>query len=81
MCIELPGRVVAMEPAGAVVEARGRRRVASTLLCPDVRIGDFVTVLAGTIIEQLTPAEAAEIAALLAPATDPLARVAARASS
>ena len=61
MCIAYPGRVVAVDPAGATVEIDGRRRRASTLVLPDVRAGDWVTVAAGTILERLTEQEAAWI--------------------
>jgi hydrogenase assembly chaperone HypC/HupF len=70
MCIAYPGRVVAIDPAGALVETAGRRRRASTLLVDDVRTGDWVTVAAGTIVERLDPAEAAEIQRLLHAAED-----------
>ncbi len=70
MCIAYPGRVVAIDPAGALVETAGRRRRASTMLVDDVRTGDWVTVAAGTIVERLDPAEAAEIQRLLHAAED-----------
>ena len=65
MCIGYPGRVVAVSESSAVVDTNGRRRCATTLLVPDVAIGDFVTVAAGTIVERLDPADAAEIHRLL----------------
>lgn len=65
MCIEAPGRIVAIDAAGAVVELSGRRRRASTLLFPDARVGDWVTVAAGTIVDRLSAAEAAEIRSIL----------------
>ena len=65
MCIAYPGQVVDIDPAGALVETAGRRRRASTLLVDDIRPGDWVTVAAGTIVERLDPAEAAEIERLL----------------
>jgi hydrogenase assembly chaperone HypC/HupF len=65
MCIAYPGRVVAVDPAGALVETSGRRLRASTLLAEDIRPGDWVTVAAGTIVDRLDPAEAAEIQHLL----------------
>jgi hydrogenase assembly chaperone HypC/HupF len=65
MCISYPGRVLAVDDAGATVETDGRRRRASTLIVPDVRAGDWVTVAAGTIVERLAPAEAREIERLL----------------
>ena len=65
MCIEAPGRIVAIDAVGAVVELSGRRRRASTLLLPDARVGDWVTVAAGTIVDRLSAAEAAEIHSIL----------------
>ncbi len=61
MCIAFPGRVVAIDAAGAVVETEGRRRRASTLLLTDIAVGDWVTVAAGTIVERLEPDEAIQI--------------------
>ena len=66
MCISFPGRVSAVDEAGAVVVTEGRARRASTLYLPDIAVGDWVTVAAGTIVERLDPAEAAEIEHLLA---------------
>jgi hydrogenase assembly chaperone HypC/HupF len=61
MCIEDPGRVVSVDGEAAVVAIGGRRRVLAGLLVPDNAPGDWVTVLAGTIVERLEPDEAAEI--------------------
>ena len=66
-----PGRVVAIDAAGAVVETEGRLRRASTLLIDDLSVGDWVTVAAGTILARLDPAEAAEIEELMRTATTP----------
>ena len=65
MCIAFPGRVLLIDASGAVVETEGRRRRASTLVVPDVAVGDWVTVAAGTIVERLEPAEAAGIQDIL----------------
>jgi hydrogenase assembly chaperone HypC/HupF len=65
MCIAFPGLVVAVDSSGAVVETEGRRRRASTLFLPDIAVGDWVTVAAGTIVERLEPEQAAEIQAAL----------------
>jgi hydrogenase expression/formation protein HypC len=65
MCIAFPGRVVAIDPAGALVETEGRLRRASTLLVDGLVIGDWVTVAAGTVLARLEPAEADEIQAIL----------------
>jgi hydrogenase assembly chaperone HypC/HupF len=65
MCISYPGRVVAVDEAGATVRTEGRLRRASTLVVPDIRAGDWVTVAAGTIVDRLDPADALEIERLL----------------
>jgi hydrogenase assembly chaperone HypC/HupF len=57
----MPGQVLAVDASGATIESDGRRRRASTLLYPDVAVGDWVVVAAGTVVRQLTPAEAMEI--------------------
>jgi len=61
MCLAMPGQVLAVDVSGATIESDGRRRRASTLLYPDVAVGDWVIVAAGTVVQQLTPAEAMEI--------------------
>lgn len=71
MCIAFPGRVVAIDPGGALVETEGRLRRASTLLVDDLAIGDWVTVAAGTILVRLEPDEAAEIQEILRGSTRP----------
>lgn len=58
MCIGFPGTVVSVDEAGATVEQDGRLRRASTLIVPDVAVGDQVVVAAGSIIERLDPIEA-----------------------
>jgi hydrogenase assembly chaperone HypC/HupF len=70
MCIGYPGRVIAIDALGAIVETEGRRRRASTLLRPDIAIGDWVTVAAGTVVDRLEPGQATEIRALLNSAID-----------
>jgi len=56
MCIEMAGRVIRRDNDVAVVETDKRHVRASTLLVPDVAVGDWVYVAAGTIIERLDPA-------------------------
>jgi hydrogenase assembly chaperone HypC/HupF len=67
MCIAFPGLVLAIDADGssAVVETEGRRRRASTFLVPDLAVGDWGTVAAGTVVDRLTPEEAAEVQALV----------------
>ncbi len=61
MCLGYPGLVVAIDATGATIETDGRRRRANILLTPDLRIGEWVFVSAGTVIERLPPDEAAFI--------------------
>ena len=65
MCIGFPGQVIAVDELGATVQTEDRVRRASTMLLPEVVIGDWVYVAAGTIVERLDPAEAAEVRKLL----------------
>ena len=65
MCIGYPGRVAGLEPPEAIVETEGRLRRASMLIVPELAVGDFVIVAAGTIVERLVPEEARQIQHLL----------------
>jgi hydrogenase assembly chaperone HypC/HupF len=65
MCISYPGRVVALEDQQAVVDTTGRRRRASTLIIPDIAVGEWVMVGAGSILRRLDDAEAALLTATL----------------
>jgi hydrogenase assembly chaperone HypC/HupF len=68
MCLGFPGRVMAVDESGATVDMDGRRRRAATLLVPEVAVGDWVFVAAGTIIDRLDPAEAEMVRATLSEA-------------
>jgi hydrogenase expression/formation protein HypC len=70
MCIDDPGQVISIDRLGAVVDTAGRRRRASLLLLPDVQVGDWVTVAAGTIVDRLTVDEARTVLDLLHTARD-----------
>ena len=61
MCISYPGRVIAVDGPNAVVDMIGRRRRASTLLLPDICVGEFVIVGAGSILRRLDAAEATNL--------------------
>lgn len=65
MCVGFPGRVVEVDSTGATVDTEGRRRRASTLFLPDIAVGEWVYVAAGTIVERLDESEAREIRATL----------------
>ena len=68
MCVTDPGRVVEIADAMALVETDGRRMRASLMLVPDVAVGDWVIVAAGTVLEILEPEAAEEIRGWLAAA-------------
>lgn len=65
MCVGFPGQIMAVDEFGATVQTLDRQRRASTLLLPDVAVGDWVYVAAGSIVERLDPAEAREVTDLL----------------
>ena len=68
--ISSPGHVLAVDEAGATVALDGRIRRASTVLVPDLAVGDQVLIAAGTVIRRLDPVEAADLAVLIAIARD-----------
>ncbi len=53
MCVTWPAQVVAIDAQGATVDTEGRRRRASTVIVPDVAVGEWVLVGMGTILERL----------------------------
>jgi hydrogenase assembly chaperone HypC/HupF len=53
MCLTAPARVLAIDAQGATVLLGGRERRASTLVVPEVAVGDWVVVAAGTILERI----------------------------
>ena len=65
MCVSYPGRVLAIDGDAAVVEIDQQQRRASLLLMPEVSVGDWVVVAAGTVIERLEPEQAQQIIGLL----------------
>ena len=71
MCLGFPGLVVAIDATGATVDTEGRWRRASMLLAPDLAVGEWVYVSAGTVIERLDPDEVAFIRASLLAAMAP----------
>jgi hydrogenase assembly chaperone HypC/HupF len=71
MCLGFPGLVVAVDATGATVDTEGRRRRASTLLAPDLAVGEWVFVSAGTVVDRLEPEEVAFIRASLLAAMAP----------
>ena len=63
MCLTMPARVLAVDDGFATVEGAGVRRRASTLLEPEVAVGDWVLVSGGAIVRRLDEEQALEMAA------------------
>lgn len=58
MCVAAPGEVVTVRADEAEVIVSGRRRRVSTLLVPDVAVGEFVLISSGMITDRLSEEEA-----------------------
>jgi hydrogenase expression/formation protein HypC len=58
MCIAIPGRVISIEGCQAEVDVLGAPRKASTLLKPEVQVGDYVLISVGAIVEILPEEDA-----------------------
>ena len=61
MCLDFPGRVVERNGDVCTVDCDGRLRRASTLLYPELAVGDWVYVTAGTVVERLDEQTAQQI--------------------
>ena len=64
MCLAIPGKVQSIEGDMAVIDYTGLRKKASLRLFPQVRVGDYVLIHAGFVIQTLTAGEGEELAAL-----------------
>jgi hydrogenase expression/formation protein HypC len=71
MCVTYPGQVLEVTDDTAVVDIDRRRRRASLLLVPEVAVGDWVIVAAGTVLEIVDPDEANQILTMLNEAQPP----------
>lgn len=58
MCLAIPAKLVDVEGANATADLHGNRIAISTLLVPDVVVGDWVLLHAGFAIQRID-AEAA----------------------
>lgn len=65
MCVAYPAQVIEVADEMALVEIDRRQRRASLMLVPEVAVGDWVIVAAGTVLEIVDPDEATEILAML----------------
>ena len=63
MCLEFPGCVVSRDGDVVTVQTAGRARRALALLFPDLAVGDWVMVAAGTVVSRLTSDEAERLTA------------------
>ena len=63
MCLVSPARVMALDGAVATLDSGGRRREASILLAPDLRVGDWVVVAGGAVLRQLDESAASAMQA------------------
>jgi len=62
MCLMAPARVVAADGRICEVRVGGRTDKASMMLEPDLQVGDWVLVNAGTVVRKLDEDQAAEMA-------------------
>jgi hydrogenase assembly chaperone HypC/HupF len=68
MCIAYPARITALDSDAVVVDMAGRTRRASLLMMPEVQVGAWVLVAAGSVVREIDAAEAADLGARLAAA-------------
>jgi hydrogenase expression/formation protein HypC len=64
MCLAIPGQIVSLEGADAVVSVGGVTRAASVMLLDEAAVGDWVLLHAGFAIEKLDADEAEKTLAL-----------------
>jgi len=66
MCLAVPGLIVETRENDAVVDFQGNRLSISTILTPEVKVGDWVLVHAGFALTTLPEEEARETWSYLA---------------
>jgi len=66
MCLAVPVKVLKIDGQKALVELGGLARQASIMLVPDVKVGDYVLLHAGFVIQKLDEREAEETLRLFA---------------
>jgi hydrogenase expression/formation protein HypC len=65
MCLAIPALVKSVEGNQAIVDIDGVTREVSTMLTPEVKVGDYVLLHTGYAINVIDPAEAEETLKLL----------------
>ena len=68
MCLIQTGVVVARSGDAAIVESDGRERLVTSLLVPDLEVGDVVFVGLGTVFSRATAEEAESLELMAATA-------------
>ena len=58
MCLAIPGKVVKIESDIAVIDYSGETRKASVSLIDDLKVGDYVLVNAGFVMEKIPEEQA-----------------------
>ncbi len=66
MCIAVPCKVLHVAAGQAEVDYEGAPRSVTTLSIPDLAVGEYVTVYAGTVLKRMSAEEAEVILSLLA---------------
>ncbi|MBQ8625811.1 MAG: HypC/HybG/HupF family hydrogenase formation chaperone [Agathobacter sp.] len=64
MCVALPGKVIQVNEKDAVVDFNGNQVTARTGLV-DIKVGDYVLVHAGCVIQKVTMQDAADLTELM----------------
>jgi len=64
MCLAIPAKVIAIDGYLAEVESFGNTRKVGLTLCPETKLGDYVLVHAGFVIEIIDEQYALESQAL-----------------
>jgi hydrogenase maturation factor len=68
MCLIQTGVVIARKGDAAIIRTDGREKLVTSLLVPDLQVGDVVLVGLGTVYGRATAEEAAELEELSATA-------------
>lgn len=71
MCLMLPGQVVSRDADSCEVQTGERRARVSLLASPDVEIGDWVLVNAGSVARRIDAEQAAEMQQAFAQVFEP----------
>jgi len=66
MCLAIPGKIIEIDSAAEIarIDYRGLTKTASTMLMPQVKVGDIVLVHAGFIIQIMDENDGAELSRL-----------------